>query len=71
MPSRAALITALIVDRPLCLSCIADKSGVTAERVSEALRAIGSALALTSRTDRCSACDSTTTTYAIARPRLM
>ncbi len=70
MPSRAALITALIVDRSLCLSCIADKSGVTAERVSEALHAIGSALALTSRTDRCTACGTTTTVYAVARPPL-
>jgi len=70
MPARAALITALIVDRPLCLSCIADKSGVTVERVSEALQAIGSALALTSRADRCTACGTTTTVHAVARPPL-
>ena len=70
MPTQAALITALIVDRPLCLSCIADKSGATVERVSEALHAIGSALALTSRTDRCAACGTTTTVYAVARPPL-
>jgi hypothetical protein len=70
MPAQAALITALIVDRPLCLSCIADKSGVTVERVSEVLHAIGSALALTRRTDRCAACGTATTTYAVGRPPL-
>jgi GTP-sensing pleiotropic transcriptional regulator CodY len=70
MSAQAALITALIVDRPLCLSCIADKSGVTVERVSEALHAIGSALVLTSRNDHCTACGTTTTAYAVARPPL-
>ena len=68
MPARAALITALIVDRPLCLSCISDKSGVAVEGVSEALHAIGTALALTSGTDRCAACGATATVYAVARP---
>ena len=70
MPTQAALITALIVDRPLCLSCIADKAGVTVERVSEALHAIGSALALTRRIDRCAACGTTTNVYTVARPPL-
>jgi hypothetical protein len=70
MPAQAALITALIVDRPLCLSCIADKSGATVERVSEALQAVGTALALISRTHRCTACGTTTTTYTVARPPL-
>ena len=70
MPAQAALIAALILDRPLCLSCIADTSGVSVERVSEALHTIGSALALTSRTDRCAACGTTTTVYAVARSPL-
>jgi len=68
MLTRAALITALIVDRPLCLSCISDKSGVAVDQVSETLHAIGRALALTSRTERCAACGATATAYAVARP---
>jgi hypothetical protein len=70
MSAQTALITALIVDRPLCLACISDKSGIAVEGVSEALHAIGTALALSRRTDRCAACGATVTTYAVARPSL-
>jgi hypothetical protein len=52
------------------LPCISDKSGIAVERVTETLHAIGTALALTSRTDRCAACGATATTYAVARPAL-
>lgn len=70
MPDRAALITALILDRSLCLSCIADKSLVTVERVTDALAGIARALVLTSRTDRCAACGHTTAVYSVGRPEL-
>ena len=70
MSDRVAMITALILERPLCLSCIADKSLVTVERATEALNTIGSALVLTSRTDRCVACGDTAAVYSVGRPRL-
>ena len=70
MPAQTALITALIVDRPLCLSCISDKSGIAVEGVTETLHAIGTALALTIGTDRCAACGAMATAYTVARPAL-
>ena len=66
---EAALITALILDRPLCLPCMASKSGVPAERVTGALDAIGAALVLSRQTDPCAACGAMTTVYSVARPR--
>jgi hypothetical protein len=70
MPDRAALITALILDRSLCMFCIASKSQVTVDRASEALAAIASALVLSRDTDRCVACGEATTVYSVGRPRL-
>ncbi len=66
----AALITALILDRPLCVACIAAKSLVRPEQVIEVFEVISTALVLRTETDRCLACGTTTIVYSIARPRL-
>ena len=70
MSDRAALITALILERPLCLNCIADKSLVTVERATQVLETIETALVLARETARCTACGTTTAVYAVGRPPL-
>jgi hypothetical protein len=68
MPDRAALITALILDRPTCLPCIAEKSLVTEERAATGLAAIASALVLHQHTGRCVVCGETTAVHSVGRP---
>ena len=62
---RTALITALILERPLCLSCIAERAHVSEERVQATLKAIGGALRLSTPTGRCAACGETTIVHSI------
>src|SRR5262245_42397638 len=40
MPERAALITALIMDRPLCMACLRDRTGFTTTLVEAILTRI-------------------------------
>jgi hypothetical protein len=68
MPERAALITALILDRPMCLPCIALKSLVSAERAESTLVTIATALVLRRESGRCVACGQTTTVHSVGRP---
>jgi hypothetical protein len=68
MADRVALITALVLERPLCASCIAAKSLVTEERVGEVLAAIGRALVVTAENGPCVACGRSTTVHSIRRP---
>ena len=68
MPDRAALITALILDRQMCLSCIASKALVTEARVQSVLEAIATALVLHHDTGRCVACGTTTAVHSVRRP---
>ena len=67
MPDHSALITALILDREMCLPCIAAKSLVTVERVQSVLDAIATALVLHRSTGRCIACGETTTVHSARR----
>lgn len=70
MSDRAALITALILERPLCLPCIADKSLMTIERATKVLETIETALVLRRQTAACAACGTVTAVYAVGRPPL-
>lgn len=68
MPDRAALITALMLDRPMCLPCIAEKALVSVRRAESALEGIASALVLRRETARCVACGATTVVHSVGRP---
>jgi hypothetical protein len=68
MPDHSALITALILDREMCLPCIAAKSLVTVERAQSVLEAIATALVLHRDTGRCIACGETTAVHSVWRP---
>jgi len=67
MPEKAALITVLIVDRPLCLTCITTKSGLSIGEVESYLNIIKRMVDLRSGVDRCRACGEPTTVYSLAR----
>lgn len=68
MPYRAALITALILDRPMCSDCIAEKAGLSAADLDATLTTIRAVLQLHSGMDRCRTCGLTTTVLSVDRP---
>jgi hypothetical protein len=65
----APLITALIIDRPLCVRCIAQKTALTEEATLAALEIIGRAIAI-KRGDvaTCQGCGSVAPVFSVARP---
>jgi hypothetical protein len=69
MFDRNALIIELIIERPLCLSCIAERSQVSEERAAAALKSIRGALVLSSQPARCAACGETTTVHSVGSPQ--
>jgi hypothetical protein len=56
MRNLTPLVTALMLDRPMCLECIATKSGVPAARLTTVIRRIGAVLAIDRHVGRCRAC---------------
>jgi len=68
MPRDTAVVTALIVERPLCGRCIADKSGLETPQVFKVLETIGTVLSIHRRVDRCRACGSHKPVFFLDRP---
>lgn len=68
MPARAALVTALILDRPMCALCIAEKSGLGEDDLDATLTAIRNALRLHDATGRCRECGTTAVVMSIEHP---
>jgi hypothetical protein len=68
MPDRAALVTALILDRPTCLRCIAIKSALTLAVLDETIEHIQRVLVVHRRADRCRACGVTDAVLYIDPP---
>ena len=57
MPQTAALITALILERPLCFACMAAKAGTSETGVEATLATIGPVVEIYRDHDgRCRAC---------------
>jgi hypothetical protein len=68
MPEKGALLAVLIIERPLCVDCIAEKSSIAAEQEVEPLLArIATRIAITSAVDRCRACGETKKVYVSFR----
>jgi hypothetical protein len=63
-----AVLTALILDRPLCLECISTKSGVSAAEAEPVLQRIGTALKLYREVARCRMCDAVGRVVSVDRP---
>ena len=68
MPDRTALVTALILDRPLCIRCLAAKAGGALTDLDAVIDNVEKALILHRIVDRCRACGSTEITFSVDRP---
>ena len=69
MPDRAAFIPALILDRAMCVECIATKAVVSIERAEKTLEIIAAALVLRGETGRCVVCGETRLIRSVGRPQ--
>jgi hypothetical protein len=67
MPERLPLVAGLILERPLCVTCISEKSGLTAAEIEPFLGRIANAIYVKSGTDRCRACGRSTLVYSLFR----
>ena len=70
MPEHSRLITALIVERPMCLPCLARRANMSVEAVQTVLAVIGRALRLhRDESLACQVCEGLRTVYYVERPR--
>ena len=63
-----AVIAALVLDRPMCLGCIASKTGLIAAHVDATLGRIGTALKLYRDVGRCRMCGAIGQVTSLERP---
>ena len=69
MPATAAIVTALILERPLCISCIAMKAGEpSATSLEASIERIRHVMEVHRRQERCRGCGTLTIVYAVERP---
>lgn len=68
MPESVVLLTDLIVENPLCLGCIAKRTGLTTEAAETALTVIERALRVHREARRCRSCGVPETVYLLERP---
>ena len=67
MSEPAVLLTALIVENPMCLVCIAKKTALTEEAAETVLTVIARALPIHRGEEPCRACGAPTTVF-VRRP---
>ena len=69
MPQMTAIVTALILERPLCLSCLAEKASRSRTSVSATLHGIESVLKVNRSAQlRCHGCGNFGAVVFIDRP---
>jgi hypothetical protein len=68
MPRRSVLLTALILDNPMCLSCIAKHAAMSSEAVETAVTVIERVLAVHRKASVCESCGVPATVYFLGRP---
>ena len=68
MPETAGLITALILERPMCLDCIASRAGASLNEVEASFRTIGHVLRVRRNiAERCRACGALGLSFSLER----
>ena len=65
----APLIVEVISKGPMCLECLAKRTGVPSSRITESLQRMGEFIAVTAEADRCGPCLRITTVYRLTDPR--
>ena len=69
MPRTAALVSVLIVERPMCANCIAEKSGLRPSTIEPTLASLACFLKVHRLPRaRCRACGEDRPAYSIDRP---
>jgi hypothetical protein len=68
LPEAVAVVTALILDRPMCLDCIATKSGVSLTHAEAIVQRIATALKLYREVARCRMCSTVARVVSVERP---
>jgi len=69
MPETAAIVTALIIERPLCVECVMTKASIGAADLDAALSRIEAVLELIrNERDRCRTCGRVGGTVSLVRP---
>lgn len=66
--AQSALVTALILERPTCLECISQETGITVSEVGAVLERITTVLELQAEAARCRACELITHVFSVGRP---
>jgi hypothetical protein len=69
MAEHAALITVLIVDRPMCALCLADKTSLSTAAVKRYLGIIRKTLAVRPSEDRCRSCGEHREVFSLTPPQ--
>ena len=67
-PKRAALVTALILERPMCLDCVVAQSRLGPSDLDATMAAVATTLRLRHITGRCRACGTVTSVLSLDRP---
>jgi hypothetical protein len=67
MPEWAPLIAILIIERPLCVSCISSKSGLTHGEVESYLTRIEATVDVKQALDRCRTCGNLGPVFSLIR----
>lgn len=70
MPIRAALVTALITERPLCMACVSERALAPVDEVRALFARIEEVLVQRLPYERCHACGLVTTIFFVKRPTL-
>jgi hypothetical protein len=69
MPELSTLVTALILERPLCMPCLTEKTNATAGKIDEAIMNIEHLLERVHReTGRCRSCGNVGAVLYLDRP---
>lgn len=63
------VIATLMIERPLCASCIASKANIATGELPASLHRIGSAFAVRDEVGRCRECGAVTTVFSLTQQR--
>jgi hypothetical protein len=68
MPNDAVVVTALILQRPTCLDCLARKSGLAPDQLDATLESIRAVLRGHEERARCQGCGETRRVISVSPP---
>ena len=70
MPDLSPLVTALALDRPICLGCLVDQTGATTRTLAVAIAQISRVLTAHEEVGRCRDCGDVGAVVSFGRPAL-